>query len=221
MKLFIKHQLFIIFFLFSAGIHAMPMLTFNNEGKISGATGLEYEGLFYRATLSDGTCASIFSGCDSNSDFMIGTVQQTSLAELFFNTFIGKANSPLYIDNLLDSTPSLAVGCSENLRCFMHTPRLIPRNANSQNLLTSDVRNYNNGSSLNDHFVLDGTSMRLPVDFSVVNGRTWLSFSADTAPSTSLRSGSIPSPGTLALLAMGLISLGLHSRLGARSRKSI
>jgi hypothetical protein len=49
-------------------------------GNLIGATGVSVGGVSYDVSFLDGTCVSIFNGCDSASDFMFQTAESALLA---------------------------------------------------------------------------------------------------------------------------------------------
>lgn len=98
---------------------AMPLnaaiLEVNGDGKLIGATNIDVGGTLYDVSFVEGTCISVFSGCDSAADF---TFQTAELAELA---------SQALIDQVLlgdfDSNAGLTYGCTDNaFLCYLTTP---------------------------------------------------------------------------------------------------
>ena len=52
----------------TAGMYPVELILDGN-GKLAGAKNLLVEGNLFNVSFVDGTCASVFSGCDSPSDF--------------------------------------------------------------------------------------------------------------------------------------------------------
>ena len=61
---------FFVLGMFSSGIFADPVLDIV-DGQLVGATGVEVDGSFYDVVFDEGSCVSIFSGCDEVSDFFL------------------------------------------------------------------------------------------------------------------------------------------------------
>lgn len=88
------------------------------SGKLIGATGILVGGVSFDVRFRDGSCVSVFSGCNEVSDFTftnISSAMQASAAlmdQLFLDT--GSA--------LFDSDPSLTLGCENPRACMVFTP---------------------------------------------------------------------------------------------------
>lgn len=102
--------------------HAAPTLTVV-DGKLTGATGVDVDGVLYDVAFKDGTCSAVtnsgFPGCFYPSDFVFQTSQQAAsassalLGQVFVNTDLGQ----------FDDVPELTSGCSEAFfACYVFTP---------------------------------------------------------------------------------------------------
>ena len=88
-------------------------------GILQGASGVDVQGTNYSVSLVEGTCVSVFSGCDSSSDFTFTSnaaataAAQALLDEVFINDPAG----------VFDDDPTLTAGCTATTdACFGYTP---------------------------------------------------------------------------------------------------
>lgn len=101
--------------------HALPTLQVTN-GILTGATGIEVTvnnvTTLYDVTFQGGTCAGLFSGCDSSNDFVFKTegealaASQALLDQVFLDGAFGA----------FDSAPDTTAGCSDFVLCMVLTP---------------------------------------------------------------------------------------------------
>ncbi len=89
-------------------------------GQLLSASGVEVDGGFYDVEFVDGTCAALYSGCDSISDFHFNSeasailASQALLDQVFLDGGLG----------LFDTTPALTSGCAGPpfVSCALRTP---------------------------------------------------------------------------------------------------
>ncbi|WP_367849545.1 PEP-CTERM sorting domain-containing protein [Rhodoferax sp. WC2427] len=97
--------------------HAAPVLHID-AGQLMGAMGVAVNGVQYNVQFQDGTCASLFSGCDAYADFPFQTrhdavaASQALLAGVFIDTAQGQ----------FASNPALTNGCGDAQFCQVFTP---------------------------------------------------------------------------------------------------
>jgi hypothetical protein len=78
----------------------------NGNGKLTGATGVTVYGTSYDVEFVEGTCLSLFGGCDNASDFNFGPEAEFAAQALFDQVFIdGPAGQ-------FDTNPGQVFGCS-------------------------------------------------------------------------------------------------------------
>jgi hypothetical protein len=82
-------------------------------GELVGATGVAVGGSIYNVDFIDGSCASVYSGCDAASDFTFNSLADGDLASqaLLDQVLVG----------IYDTTPSLTIGCTASDRCHVTT----------------------------------------------------------------------------------------------------
>jgi hypothetical protein len=105
------------------------------SGELVGATGVVISGLgTYDVSFEDGSCASVFSGCDELSDFGFSSVDQTIsagqalLEQVFVDSELG----------LFDSMPALIRGCEDENKCIALIPNKLTESwVFSQNIINS------------------------------------------------------------------------------------
>jgi hypothetical protein len=96
---------------------AAPILLINSDGLLTGAKGVSIGGALYDVAFIDGTCASVFSGCDNDSDFAFSTsgTAETAAQALLDQVFIdGSAGN-------FDSMPEKTFGCG-SAECYAFIP---------------------------------------------------------------------------------------------------
>lgn len=89
-------------------------LIVDGSGKLTGATDVSVLGTVYDVVFLDGTCASVFDGCDDHEDFTFGNSQEALFAgqALLDQVFVGS----------FDDSPALTFGCSDPSRCIVWFP---------------------------------------------------------------------------------------------------
>lgn len=108
---------FAILFAISCGAVAAPVLLTNGTGQVIGATGIfiqngSFSGTF-DVSFEDGSCESLFSGCDSSSDFA-GSPPEVTITNALQNV----------LGSILD-TPDLIRGCESVSECNIFTPTFL------------------------------------------------------------------------------------------------
>lgn len=86
-------------------------------GQLVGAIDVDVNGTLYDVAFLDGSCAALFDGCDSTSDFTFQTQSQAEAAAqaLLDQVFL---NTPLDFDD----EPELTNGCEDPSGCLAATP---------------------------------------------------------------------------------------------------
>lgn len=91
-------------------------LNVDGTGQLIGATGVDVGGTLYDVAFVEGTCVSLFSGCDAVSDFTFQSRADQASQALMDQVFldIGAVS--------FDSNPSFTFGCTIVDQCAAHTP---------------------------------------------------------------------------------------------------
>lgn len=173
-----------------------------SNGILTGATGVVIDSTTYDVAFRDGTCAALFSGCDSVSDFAFSDLaaaqraSQSLLDQVFvddlpggqFNAFVGRV-----------------AGCPELVSCSVLTPF---------GLLPSSVDTYAAVQVTAPFIFVESTARNSSIlalgDFGT-NGSTVYAVWSEVGVAQP-----IPEPGTLNLIAAGLLAGGVARRLGTR-----
>jgi len=90
----------------------------DSTGQLTGATDISVNGLLYNVKFIDGSCITVFDGCDnSRTDFPFQSESSaTAASQALLDQVFTDGSTGLF-----DSDPSLTLGCIFN-RCSAHTP---------------------------------------------------------------------------------------------------
>lgn len=153
-------------------------------GQLTGATGVDVGGTFFDVTFEDGTCVSVFSGCDALADFDFQTEVQAQtaasaiLTQVLMNTMQGN----------FDDQPELTLGCTFTDACFSYIPFELAGGAVNVAFVQNSVNEFMDGfSSVSAGFADD--------------------FPNDNFARFTIVSAPVPAPASSLLLATGLLGL--------------
>jgi hypothetical protein len=150
-------------------------------GQLLGASGVDVGGSLFDVAFVDGTCITLFSGCDSASDFTFNSADALLASQaLLDQVFLDGAFS-------FDTDPELTVGCGSTSLCRAMTPYSIAgslfNTRFARNSSTSDVLTFGGFSRTND-----------------TSGLSDYTFAVWTT---------VPEPSTALLLSLGLIGMAV------------
>jgi hypothetical protein len=158
-------------------------LTVTNSGILTGATGVNVNGTLYDVTIAEGTCVSLFGGCDSISDFPFPNAAEALLANTAFLSLINT-------DPSFKLTPTNISGCSSSTPvCFIITP--VDFSYQTRSFFTS----YALDVVLNQATKVVSTTTNINRSLSSETFALWAK-----QPTTS-----VPEPSSLILLGIGLL----------------
>jgi hypothetical protein len=105
---------------FALAIAASPAAALSlvlSGSELQGANGVIVNGIEYNVRFADGTCAGLYSGCDSVADFVFTTEADALAASqaLLDQIFIPANGS-------FDADPEHTEGCESTVNCSMVTP---------------------------------------------------------------------------------------------------
>jgi len=73
----------------SAGLsQAAPILDVDSNGILIGARNVDVNGVLYDVEFKDGTCISLYDGCDAPSDFPFSTQADAQAASISMFAFV-------------------------------------------------------------------------------------------------------------------------------------
>lgn len=181
--------------------HAAPVLQVNANGILTGAKGVDVGGQLYDVEFLDGTCVSLFSGCDSVQDFDFTSDATATLA------------SQALIDQVLldgpqgsfNAVPSLTRGCilsNDAPQCYVFTPTWSGYNAQANNIIVTATAAYN----------VPGGGFILPSDLFLVPSKDLTDEPSQTWALWAVAVQSVVEPSALACLGVGLLGLVLARR---------
>jgi hypothetical protein len=161
-------------------------LTINAFGKLTGATGVDVGGTLYDVAFVDGSCITLFSGCDSVTDFAFTTPTAADAASqaLLDQVFTGN----------FDADPSLTFGCATFSGCGILTPWEM---SNDRVSLATMV----NGISV-DFIFLSLEAFPSTYDTAPDRSSVYADWTVSAAP--------VPEPASFALIAVGLAGFGVR-----------
>lgn len=177
--------------------HAAVLLV-DGSGELTGANGVDVEGTLYDVRFVDGTCTSVFSGCESILDFTFTTeananqASQALLGQVLIDSTAGQ----------FDTRPELTAGCNGFEECNVFTPFNIDVGTNR----VFFVEAINNVSVDGDSFLLRSLDMGVTTEEHpfFFDERVWAVWSPTAQ--------SVPEPSAFALLGVGLLALALARR---------
>jgi hypothetical protein len=104
----------------SSASWATPVLQVDANGILTGATGVNVAGTLYDVSFQDGTCISVFSGCDAVSDFTFTqATASVASAALLSQVFVDGSSGQF------DSNTAITRGCTSERECDVFTPFLL------------------------------------------------------------------------------------------------
>ncbi len=125
--------------------HAVTLNVSN--GTLTGFSDLDVDGTLYDATLVEGSCAFLFSGCDSNSDFIFDG-QTAGLA--------AQAMIRAIQDSAFDYNPNDIFGCTGS-NCFIVVPYEVGGIVGAAGLIVRDSL-YTDFVNISNLYPTDDTS---------------------------------------------------------------
>jgi hypothetical protein len=182
----------------SPAIAQSAKLTTNSSGQLTGATGLNLGALgTYDVSLVEGTCASLFNNCNSNSDFAFtNQADATTAGNALLGLIAGAAS--------FNANPDLTFGCGPTYvsQCLM----LIPYQVDSRGNVS--IANATNNSSV--YGVADTTSyssLNLNIsDVSTANDSSRVYAKFTQSPTA------VPEPASWAMMLFGFGAVGMSLR---------
>lgn len=106
-------------------------------GQLHGAINVDVGGTFYDVEFLDGTCASIFGGCDSASDFVFQSLASATLAAQSILDLLLQDS----VLGLFDNDPALSFGCSST-QCNLDTPYAVESENSSFRVFFAAATNF-------------------------------------------------------------------------------
>jgi len=177
-------------------------LIVDSSGTLTGATDVNVGGSLFNVDFLDGTCASVFSGCDQNSDFAFNSGAEGAAAGLALldQVLIGP------FDLNVQGSGAFTRGCGTNITCSIAIPLQI--NPTPPFIVTQFVTN----SSLeaNDRNFPGLTNILRDEDFSLNSFNTFARFTRQTA--------AVPEPSTWATMLIGFGAIGVALRRRRRQQ---
>ena len=171
---------------FAGDLRATVILDVHGSGILTGAENVNVNGTLYNVQFLDGTCATLFSGCDSNSDFTFTTssdaqaAAQALLDQVFLDGLLGS----------FDANPALTQGCTDPSLC----DAIVPYAFDTIDFFAGAAENRLAGGIPDDVALLFGPP---GFDSSVVGQVTWAVFTPV----------SVPEPGSIYIFAFALLGL--------------
>jgi hypothetical protein len=169
-------------------------------GQLTGAYDIDIGGTLFDVSFGDGTCAGLFDGCDSASDFdftdeaSARAAAQALLTQVFIDSTLGN----------FDSDYSLTLGCESTTSLFLqYCLPFIPYYLTSGGVGGVFPR-------FDTDFI--GTFTTLSNwDTSVQTYITWAKFNlaSERPPAGTIDPDAVPEPSALGLLGIGFMSLGM------------
>lgn len=167
------------------------------NGILVGANGVNVGGTLYNVRFDTRSCASVYDGCDSNSDFQFqGGVQSEAAQALLDQVFIG----------IYDDHPELTAGCSTSpYTCYAVIPYYAftdSINIGEKLYIAAYALNY--GGPIADRPDEVGSNLWGLAEEGTNSNQNFAYFT--------LASAAVPEPGTWAMMLLGFAGVGLAMR---------
>jgi len=197
-KIFLAVSLFFI----SNFVYAIPSLIIDSNGELTGARDVDVNGNMYDVDFQDGTCASLFGGCDDAGDLALSASDvDAATAALFSSVFVDS------LDGNFDSDPSLTMGCETPTLCSIITAGYFladPFDPDSMDVVFSIGSN-------SDEEQLDDIIAPYTTDISAGGDINTSAFDVSVFAVWSVAtSSSVPEPSILGLMFIGLAGISLR-----------
>lgn len=177
---------------------AAPTLVVD-AGMLTGATNVLVDGQYYDVSFRDGSCTSLFGGCDANSDFIFDTSAAALLA-------VNALSDTVFLDvaaGNFDSSPNLTRGCTLTTACSLVVPY---RLSGMALVLIADFRN----ADPNEPDMVRTSNFQRFIGTGSDGARAYAVFTAAANPPPA-----IPEPASWAMLIAGF---GLTGAMARRRR---
>jgi len=175
----------------SAPTQAATLLTDGN-GKLTGASGVDVKGTLYDVSFLDGSCASLFSGCNEATDFQFTSLHTAKSAaqSLLDQVFVGT----------YDKNPAATAGCTWSAFCYTIVPfaSISTGKVAFASAVLAQNTQYGGQDGLSAGFVDART------DTQVGHWGRKLNFAQFTPTTTP----AVPEPATWAMLLLGFLGVG-------------
>jgi len=198
MNFIYKTILSIILALYSLSSHAVVLDI--QGGILMGASEVDVNSIQYDVAFQNGTCVTLFDGCDNNSDFSFALpFNDPSLIILAMESLLNQVFLDVASGNF-DSDPETINGCSNFSLCAVLTPAFVNLGSGGVGIVTA----FNYSEEFRDRIGSGGggsSGDTTPTDFFTY--AVW-SPTPENNPDPSV---SVPEPSTLLLFAFGLFGL--------------
>jgi hypothetical protein len=170
----------------------------NGSRQLTGATGVIVNGTSYDVEFVDGTCAALFGGCDSVSDFTFQSQTDASAAayslvhQVFLNTTAGQ----------FDSVPSLILGCGDTFTGSCGA--VIPYGLSDAAPFAEEAYNCREDLFFCADNVKFNNNLALTNDLTIYPDLVWARFTPSAA--------AVPEPSTWAMMLLGFGAIGFAAR---------
>lgn len=209
MKFHLRWLSFLAMALFSITSNAAVVLTTNASGVLTGASGVIVDGSTYNVQFTDGRCSDLFSGCDSNSDFIFSTESAARNASLALLSQVFNTN-PVY-DNAVGKTN----GCPPDWIgiCSIMTPFKVMSQIGSPVLQVATFLMMNSNADTGDLVLALGNNYVMNQFANSNDGYQYSPYiyAVWSVPGTA-NTNAVPEPASAALLAAGLAALAARRR---------
>lgn len=198
MRNVLRRSVFLLFLVAPSSSDAAPILNVVG-GELLGASGVDVGGTLYDVAFADGSCASLFSGCDTAGDFTFHSLADAlEASQALLDQVLVDSSTGLH-----DTAPALTSGCDAPASCWILTPYTLQGFMGGLITFTISAAATNAAPPGSDGLLFGPLNLTESLSGAVgADFQVWATWTPHTAQ--------VPEPASLALFASGL--LWLHYR---------
>jgi hypothetical protein len=189
-----------LFSALSFSASAIPIIQYDINGQAVGVNGVQVGSSVYNVVFQGGSCASVFTGCDDQSDLTFADAPAAVTATKALIDVFVVANDFGPPDFMVHFPASTILGCNDYGECSILTPYAPFDGANLASTIRGEYSISTSFVATEDFIVGDQFDTNGDFNMGLYAWAVW-----------SEQSSSVPEPGTLGILGIGMLGI-LYAR---------